>query len=128
MIDLSKSRIERVTSTPLCEEWIDKLRELHGDLMFYQSGGCCEGSAPLCMKKGEMRIGTNDVLLGFINSSPFYISGTQYEKWKHTKLIIDVVQGGGNAFSLESPEGISFHLKSSVFSAEDLKVIKSEAH
>ncbi len=126
MKDLSKSKIERVSSTPLCEEWIDKLKLIHGDLMFYQSGGCCEGSAPLCMTDGEMRIGESDVLLGYIHNCPFYISHSQYEKWKHTKLIIDVVEGGGNAFSLESPEGISFHLNSEVFNSEQREVIKQE--
>lgn len=126
MKDLSQSKVKRVESTPECEEWIQKLTSLHGDLMFYQSGGCCEGSAPLCMKNGEMRIGDSDVYLGNIGGAPFYISGSQFEKWAHTKLIIDVVEGGGNAFSLESPEGISFHLRSKVFNELELKSIEEE--
>lgn len=127
MIDLSNSIVKRLESTPKCREWVQKLREIHGDLMFYQSGGCCEGSAPLCLKDKEMRIGSNDVLLGYIEESPFYISGSQFEKWKHTKLTIDVVEGGGNAFSIESPEGISFHLRSQVFSNEQLAEIEKES-
>ncbi len=120
MRDFTNCKTKRVESTDLCDQWIDRLSETHGPLMFYQSGGCCEGSAPLCMKKGEMRIGDSDVLLGIINGAPFYISGSQYEVWKHTKVIVDIVNGGGNAFSLESPEGISFHIRSKVFSEAEL--------
>ena len=112
--------IERVTSTPLAKEWIQKLIKLYGPLMFYQSGGCCEGSAPLCLQLGDMKIGDNDVLLGLILDAPFYISASQYEYWKHTQLILDVVQGSGNAFSLESPEGVSFHIRSRIFSDEEM--------
>ena len=119
MRDFTNCKTKRVESTDLCDQWIDRLSKRHGPLMFYQSGGCCEGSAPLCMKKGEMRIGDSDVLLGVIHNTPFYISGSQYEVWKHTKVIVDVVDGGGNAFSLESPEGISFHIRSKVFTEDE---------
>ena len=119
MRDFTDSKIKRVESTDLCDQWIDRLITRHGPLMFYQSGGCCEGSAPLCMKEGEMRIGDSDVLLGKIHGVPFYISGSQYEVWKHTKVIVDIVDGGGNAFSLESPEGISFHIRSKVFTDDE---------
>lgn len=124
MRDFTDSKIKRVESTDLCDQWIERLTTRHGPLMFYQSGGCCEGSAPLCMKEGEMRIGDSDVLLGKIHGVPFYISGSQYEVWKHTKVIVDIVDGGGNAFSLESPEGISFHIRSKVFTDEELSLIE----
>lgn len=120
MRDFTNCKTKRVESTDLCDQWIERLSKRHGPLMFYQSGGCCEGSAPLCMKNGEMRIGESDVLLGVIHGAPFYISGSQYEVWKHTKVIVDIVDGGGNAFSLESPEGISFHIRSKVFTQEEL--------
>ncbi len=125
MKDFSQCEIKRVESTDLCDQWIERLAKRHGPLMFYQSGGCCEGSAPLCMKEGEMRIGESDVLLGFINDTAFYMSGSQFEKWKHTKLFVDVIEGGGNAFSLESPEGISFHIRSKLFTREEMIVIDS---
>lgn len=120
------TEIKRILSTPLAEEWIHKLTKIHGPLMFYQSGGCCEGSAPLCLHNGEMKIGSNDVLLGEIVGAPFYMSASQFEYWKHTQLILDVVQGGGNAFSLESPEGISFHTRSHVFTEEELKSLDKQ--
>lgn len=101
-----------VDATPLALEWLDRLKKIHGPLMLYQSGGCCEGSAPLCMKDGEFKLGDSDILMGYVGDVGWYISGTQFEAWKHTKLTLDVVKGGGNAFSLESPEGISFHVRS----------------
>lgn len=117
--------ILRLLTTPLAEEWIHKLTALHGPLMFYQSGGCCEGSAPLCLTLGDMQIGDNDVFLGKAVDAPFYMSGSQFEYWQHTQLILDVVLGGGNAFSLESPEGISFHTRSHVFTdAENAELDK----
>lgn len=109
-----KENLNKVAATPLAKEWLLKLTKKHGPLLLYQSGGCCEGSAPLCMTQKEFRIGESDILLGKIDETPFYIKDSQFEVWKHTDLTLDVVKGSGNAFSLESPEGVSFHIRSEV--------------
>ncbi len=110
----------RVEATATTVEWIARLQAKHGPLAFYQSSGCCEGSAPLCYAKAELRVGPHDVLLGEIGGCPFYIRENQFEYWRHTQLIIDVVKGGGEGFSLEGPEGISFLTRSRVFTDEEV--------
>ena len=100
--------------------------EMHGDLLFYQSGGCCEGSAPLCLPRRDYRIGDSDVYLGLICETPFYMSSSQFDYWKHTQLVIDVIDGFGNAFSVESPEGVSFHTRSNIFTDEEMKQLGSQ--
>jgi uncharacterized protein len=105
----------RVTYTPAAAELIGRLRATHGDLLFHQSGGCCDGSAPMCYPRGEFRIGQRDVYLGEIAGCPFYISGPQFEYWQHTHLIIDAVPGRGAGFSIEAPEGMRFLTRSRVF-------------
>lgn len=107
-----KKNHNKVQATQAAKEWLVRLANLHGPLLLYQSGGCCEGSAPLCMTQKEFRIGDNDVLLGMIDETPYYIKASQFETWKHTDLFLDVIEGSGNAFSLESPEGVSFHITS----------------
>lgn len=118
--------LKRVLATPLTEEWLEKLKKIHGPLLFYQSGGCCEGSAPLCLPQGDYKIGSNDVFLGWVAGVPFYMSESQFQYWQHTQLIIDVVSGGGNAFSVESPEGISFHTRSHIFSDDEMKALDQQ--
>lgn len=113
------SMAERVTATAAALELIDKLKEKYGPLMFHQSGGCCDGSSPMCYPDGEFMIGDADKLLGEIGSAPFYISDAQYEYWKHTQLIIDVVDGRGGMFSLEGPEGKRFLTRSRVFTEKE---------
>ncbi|MGG3448450.1 DUF779 domain-containing protein [Domibacillus aminovorans] len=110
---------ERVTATPAATRLIHMLKEKHGPLMFHQSGGCCDGSAPMCYPDGEFLIGDSDKLLGEIGGSPFYISEAQYEYWKHTQLIIDVVDGRGGMFSLEGPHGKRFLTRSRIFTDEE---------
>ncbi len=88
--------------------------------MFHQSGGCCDGSAPMCYPLGEFRVGGSDVKLGTIGGSPFYMSAAQFEYWQHTQLIIDVVKGRGSGFSLEAPEGFRFLTRSRVFSDDEV--------
>jgi uncharacterized protein len=105
----------RVTATDSARALIATLRAKHGDLMFHQSGGCCDGSAPMCYPQGEFIIGDYDRLLGHIGGVPFYISGPQFEYWKHTQLIIDVVPGRGGMFSLDGPEGLRFLTRSRLF-------------
>ena len=89
--------------------------------MFHQSGGCCDGSAPMCYPRGEFRIGERDVYLGAIAGMPVYISGPQFEYWQHTHLIIDAVPGRGSGFSLESPEGLRFLTRSRVYTEAEIE-------
>lgn len=101
-----------VTCTPEAAALIRELRAAHGPLMFHQSGGCCDGSAPMCFPAGEFRVGTRDVLLGELEGCPFYIGADQWERWRHTRLVIDVVVGRGSGFSLEAPTGRRFLTRS----------------
>jgi uncharacterized protein (DUF779 family) len=107
--------ITRVSHTPAAAELIGKLRAAHGPLLFHQSGGCCDGSAPMCYLRGEFRIGERDVYLGDVAGCPIYISGPQFEYWQHTHLIIDAVPGRGSGFSLEAPEGLRFLTRSRIY-------------
>jgi uncharacterized protein (DUF779 family) len=109
----------QVLATTAARELIARLEEKHGPLMFHQSGGCCDGSSPMCYPRGEFLVGDSDVLLGQIAGTPFYISKPQFEYWKHTQLTLDVVPGRGGMFSLENPEGIRFLIRSRVFSDEE---------
>lgn len=111
--------VKRVTATEEALELIDHLKEMHGDLMFHQSGGCCDGSSPMCFERGEFKVGGSDVLLGEIGDTPFYMGRDQYDYWKHTQLIIDAVEGRGGMFSLEGPEGKRFLTRSRVFTKEE---------
>jgi uncharacterized protein (DUF779 family) len=113
--------VDKVVATPAALELIARLKAKHGDgLMFHQSGGCCDNSAANCYLLGELTIGPGDVHLGDIGGCGFYMSTTQYEYWKHTQLIIDVIDGHGGTFSLEGPEGKAFHTRSRVFTAEEM--------
>ena len=116
----------RVDLTDKAKEVIDRLKTEHGDLMFHQSGGCCDGSAPMCYPQGEFKVGQRDVYLGSIGDCPFYMSGPQFEFWEHTQLTIDVVKGRGSGFSLEAPEGVRFLTRSRVFSAEETDELKAQ--
>lgn len=107
--------IARVIATPAALELIELLKGRHGPLMFHQSGGCCDGSSPMCYPAGEFRIGGQDMLLGEIGGCPFYMGAAQFEYWQHTQLIIDVVPGRGGMFSLEGPEGKRFLTRSRLF-------------
>ena len=111
--------VERVLATDEALKLIARLRAKHGPLMFHQSGGCCDGSAPMCYPQGEFRIGGNDVKLGEIGGVPFYMDADQFGYWKHTQLIIDVVPGRGSGFSLEAPEGVRFLTRSRVFTDQE---------
>jgi len=109
----------RVDVTEEALEMMGKLRAGHGPLLFHQSGGCCDGSSPMCFPLGEFRIGDSDVLLGEVGGAPFYMSGPQFEYWKHTHLTLDVVPGRGAGFSLEAPEGVRFLIRSRLFTDEE---------
>ncbi|MFD5244675.1 DUF779 domain-containing protein [Amycolatopsis sp. NPDC058340] len=115
---------ERVGLTPAAADLLRRLVSLHGPVMFHQSGGCCDGSAPMCYPVGEFRTGASDVHLGDlsvegVDDVPVWMSGPQFEYWKHTHLTIDVVPGRGSGFSLEAPEGVRFLVRSRLFSDEE---------
>jgi uncharacterized protein (DUF779 family) len=109
---------ERVAVTPEAADLLRRLREMHGPLMFHQSGGCCDGSSPMCFPVGEFRTGDSDVLLGELvvgelpETVPVWMSASQFQLWRHTHLTIDVVPGRGAGFSLEAPEGVRFLIRS----------------
>jgi uncharacterized protein (DUF779 family) len=111
--------VERVTATPAALVLIDELAARHGPLMFHQSGGCCDGSAPMCYPRGDFIVGEVDRLLGEIGGMPFYMSASQFEYWQHTQLIIDVVPGRGGMFSLEGPTGQRFLTRSRLFTDDE---------
>ncbi len=119
-----RGQVERVLATQAALDLIDRLRAKHGDLMFHQSGGCCDGSAPMCFPEGALTIGDADVLLGRIGGCPFYIGSAQFEYWKHTQLIIDVVPGRGGMFSVEGVEGVRFLTRSRVFDDAELAALQ----
>ena len=111
--------VDRVSITPAAEAIVESLRARHGPLMFHQSGGCCDGSSPMCYPQTEFRVGASDVLLGTVADCPVYIGRAQFEYWSHTHLTIDVVPGRGAGFSLEAPEGLRFLTRSRVFTDEE---------
>ena len=113
-------QIERVLVTEQAERLIEQLKEEYGSLIFHQSGGCCDGSSPMCFQKGEFIIDQNDVWLGAIAHCDFYMSQDQFEYWKHTQLTVDIVTGRGASFSLEIPLGFRFVIKSRVFSNAEI--------
>ena len=119
MTDDHELDLRRVVCTPAAVDLIRTVRAEHGPVMFHQSGGCCDGSAPMCYPQGEFLVGDYDRLLGEIDGAPFYISGPQFEYWRHTQLVIDVVPGRGGMFSLEGPEGLRFLTRSRLFTDEE---------
>ena len=116
----------QVLHTSAAAALIHKLLAQHGLLMFHQSGGCCDGSSPMCFPRDDFLVGDQDVLLGTIEDTPFYISRPQFEYWKHTQLILDVVPGRGGMFSLEGSEGVRFLIRSRLFTSEELTTLRSE--
>ncbi|MFY9780830.1 MAG: DUF779 domain-containing protein [Candidatus Baltobacteraceae bacterium] len=110
----------RVEATPAALALIEKLRARHGPVMFHQSGGCCDGSSPMCYPLGEFLLGSSDVKLGEIGGAPFFMSVSQFAYWRHTKLIIDVVAGRGGMFSLENGHGVRFLTRSRIYSDDEL--------
>src|SRR5262245_32376460 len=104
----------QVSATPAALDLIETLQGEYGPIMFHQSGGCCDGSSPMCYPQNDFIVGDHDVLLGEIGGAPVYISGPQYEAWKHTELIIDVVPGRGGMFSLDNGREVRFLTRSRV--------------
>jgi uncharacterized protein len=112
--------IPRVEITEAAAAMLGKLETIHGPLMFHQSGGCCDGSSPMCYPRGEFRVGGADMYLGSVADTPFYMSASQFEYWKHTHLTVDVVPGRGSGFSVEAPEGVRFLIRSRLYQDDEL--------
>ena len=113
--------IKRVEVSPEAAAVIAQLKEKFGELMFHQSGGCCDGSQPMCFEKGDFKVGSSDVCLGEIEGCEFWMSKDQFEYWKFTKLLIHISAGRSSSFSLEIPMGLRFMTVSSLFTEEELK-------
>ncbi|GAA4699908.1 DUF779 domain-containing protein [Pseudonocardia yuanmonensis] len=126
------SGTKRVALTPAAAELLVRLTDIHGPLMFHQSGGCCDGSAPMCYPDGDFKVGGQDVHLGDLvvegleKPVGFWMSASQYAYWKHTHLTVDVVKGRGSGFSVEAPEGVRFLIRSRLFSDEEWERLKDE--
>ena len=125
MVEDTQRTPAQVLRTPAATALMDKLEQKHGSLMFHQSGGCCDGSSPMCYPRGEFLVGDHDVLLGTLGETPFYISGSQFEYWKHTELTLDVVPGRGGMFSLDNGEGVRFHIRSRVFTDAEIADLRA---
>jgi hypothetical protein len=111
-----KNEVQRVSCTQAALDLVRELVGIHGPLLFHQSGGCCDGSAPMCYPRDDFKVGAQDIYMGEIGGQPFYMGRSQFEYWQHTHLIIDVVPGRGSGFSVESPEGVRFLTRSRVYS------------
>jgi len=110
----------RIELTEKAAEIVESLKSRFGDLMFHQSGGCCDGSQPMCFEKGDFKVGNSDVCLGEIAECEFWMSKDQFEYWKFSKLTIDITPGRGSSFSLEIPMGVRFLVKSRLFTEAEL--------
>ena len=118
------SAVSRVSATPAALALIDQLKEKHGALLFHQSGGCCDGSAPMCFPANEFIVGDVDVKLGEISGVPFYMSQSQFAYWEHTHLVIDAVPGTGGMFSLERPTGLRFLTRSRLYTDDEMAALQ----
>jgi uncharacterized protein len=117
---MSTSPASRVDITPAAEALLERLAARHGPLMFHQSGGCCDGSSPMCFPRDEFLVGDADVHLGWVAETPVYMSAAQFEYWAHTHLTIDIVPGRGAGFSVEAPEGVRFVIRSRLLTEDEL--------
>ncbi len=115
---------KRIEATDEALDLIARLVDQHGPVLFHQSGGCCDGSSPMCFPLGEFRIGSSDVHLGEVGGAPFHMSGPQFAYWEHTHLTLDVVPGRGAGFSLEAPEGVRFLIRSRLFTDEETAALE----
>ena len=121
----SRTSVSRVAVTDAAAALMRMLYEANGPLMFHQSGGCCDGSSPMCYPRDEFLTGDSDVQLGSVDDVPFFMSKSQFEYWKHTQLILDVVPGRGGMFSLENSEGVRFLIRSRVFTDSEIRALRA---
>ena len=126
MPEIDTERIARVELSDKAVGLIAELTEIHGPLMFHQSGGCCDGSAPMCFALGEFQTGDADLCLGEIAGAPFYMSRSQFAYWEHTHLIIDAVPGNGGMFSLERPTGLRFLTRSRLYDDAEWEALEAQ--
>lgn len=119
--------VKRVIATDEALALIASIKEKHGEILFYQSGGCCDGSVPMCYQKNDFILGNSDILLGEIGDAPFYMHKSQFEYWKHTQLIIDAIPGRGAEFSLDSIEDRHFITRSRVFTEDEYYEVMKES-
>ena len=119
--------LARVTATPAAREFLKEIKADHGEVLFHQSGGCCDGSSPMCYPADDFRLGTTDVCLGEIDGTRVWISGPQFEVWQHTQLILDVVPGRGGMFSLDNGRERRFLTRSRVFTPDELAALTGMA-
>ena len=115
---------KRVEITDKAREVVDRLREEHGELMFHQSGGCCDGSSPMCFAEGDFMVGSRDLCLGEINGCKFYMAADQFEYYRNSHIVIDVAPGRGSSFSLEIPLGLRFMAVSRIMTDEELANVR----
>jgi uncharacterized protein (DUF779 family) len=120
-----KHTISRVVATEAALAMLEGLRTQHGALMFFQSGGCCDGSSPMCYAAGEFNVSDTDVYLGSLDGTPFYMGLEQYAYWEHTQLIIDVVSGNGGMFSLDNGTGRRFLTRSRLFTDDECRTLNA---
>lgn len=126
---MATDEVSRVAVTPAAEDLLRTLYAANGPLMFHQSGGCCDGSSPMCYIEGEFRTGASDVLLaalevdGVTEPVTFWMSRDQFQRWRHTHLTVDVVPGRGGGFSLEAPEGMRFLIRSRLLTSEEVSLL-----
>ena len=118
--------VERVVATTEALKLIEEMKSLYGEIIFHQSGGCCDNSAANCYLPTDLTIGPYDVKLGELSGVPFYIGKLQYEYWKHTQLILDVIEGSGGTFSLEGNTGKAFHTRSRLFTDDEWSSIEQQ--
>ena len=116
--------ITRIASTESADQLIDELISQHGELMFHQSGGCCDGSAPMCYNKGEFYLGQADVEIGVVRNTSFYMSAEQFAYWEHTHITLDAIKGTGGQFSLERPTGLRFIIRSRLYTDGEWEYLK----
>jgi uncharacterized protein len=116
---------KRVTITEAAADLVRQLQARFGDLMFHQSGGCCDGSQPMCFEKGEFKLGASDVCLGSIEGCEFWMNQDQFELWRYTQLCIDITAGRGSSFSLEIPTGYRFITKSRIYTEDELSQLEA---
>ena len=116
--------VSRVSVTDRARAIIDQLRERHGELIFHQSGGCCDGSAPMCFEEGDFLLGSRDLCLGEIHGCKFYMASDQFEYYKNMHITVDVTQGRGSSFSLEIPLGVRFMAVSRVFTDDEISQLE----
>ncbi len=117
--------VPRVIFTEKALALTKRLRAENGPLIFHLSGGCCEGSAPMCFRQSDFRVGPRDVLLGSVDDCPFYVGPAQFEYWAYCQLTVDVTEGGGDSFSLEAADGVRFIVRSRLFTDEEVAELEA---